>query len=98
MVSFPIPLANDVPASNTVYVSAGDTDPNCPAPGTAAPGFLCLYETDTENAASRFSFNIFNPTAPGGPGGASKYGFAIRLEAGVAGETITSGVYSVTAP
>ena len=98
IVSFPIPLAADLSDTNVDYVSAGDTDPNCPGPGMAATGFLCVYETDTENASTRFSFNIFKSSDPGGPGGASKYGFAIRLEAAVAGETFTGGVYSVTAP
>ena len=98
IVSFPIPLAADLADTNVDYVSAGDTDPNCPGPGMAATGFLCVYETDTENASTRFSFNIFKSSDPGGPGGASKYGFAIRLEAAVTGETFTGGVYSVTAP
>jgi len=98
IVSFPIPLAADLSGSNTIYVSAGGSDPNCPGPGMAAAGFLCVYETDTENAATRFSFNIFDSAAAGGPPGASKYGFAIRLGAAAAGETFTGGVYAVTAP
>ena len=72
IVSFPIPLAADLSDTNVDYVSAGDTDPNCPGPGMAATGFLCVYETDTENASTRFSFNIFKSSDPGGPGGASK--------------------------
>jgi hypothetical protein len=95
--SFPIPLEVDIPEGNQIYV-AGESAPNCPGQGQAAPGFLCVYQGFTQNAETPVDFNIFDPSAEFGPAGSSRYGFGIYLQSDVAGLSAVSGTFAVTAP
>lgn len=95
--SFPIPLEDDIPGGNQIYVE-GDSAPNCPGRGQAAPGFLCVYQGYVDNAETPDSGRIFDPSTSDGPDGASRFGFAIYLQSKFSGQTTVSGTYSVTAP
>lgn len=78
------------------YVSAGQSNPpNCPgtvSDPTAAPGYLCVYEFYTSNAAG---VNICSLSACPR---ASPFGFGVDITSSAAGLTIARGSYAVTAP
>lgn len=73
--TFPVPLAAALNASHVVYVT-GSSAANCPGPGQAASGYLCLYQYVT-NAAS--SPQIIDPTSPTAAAGASRAGFLVAV-------------------
>jgi hypothetical protein len=95
VANFPIPLVAGLDAAHRIYVPVAPVA-NCPGPGQAAPGFLCVYQGFIQNANTPTNGNIFNPEVPGGPGGTGRFGFSIFLTSAAAGVTTVSGVYSVT--
>ncbi|MCW5889293.1 MAG: hypothetical protein KIT14_01940 [bacterium] len=95
--AFPIPLETDVPEGRQIYVP-GESAPNCPGRGRAAPGYLCLYQGWVDNAQTPSSGNIFDPSTEEGLSGASRFGFGIYLQSQSSGVTAVSGTFSVTAP
>lgn len=42
-INFVPKLQQPVPATNEIYLKAGETKPHCPGFGKADPGFLCVY-------------------------------------------------------
>lgn len=92
-VSFPIPLAERVPERNYQFLPPGTTSPECGGPGHAAPGFLCLYGTETSEIAFE---SVFDPEKPGSFG-TGVFGFQIAFEA--EGTSVFAlGTWTVTAP
>lgn len=93
--TFPIPLEVGIPNGKQVYVPTASA-PNCPGPGQAAPGYLCVYQGILINAGQPVSGNIFDPQMPSTPG-ANRFGFGIILQ-GPQAFSEASGTYTVTAP
>lgn len=93
--TFPIPLEVAIPDGHQVYVPTAPA-PNCPGPGQAAPGFLCVYQGILVNTGTPVDGSIFNPETPS-TAGASRFGFGIIMQGGqVFGEA--GGTFTVTAP
>lgn len=74
-VTFPVPLANALPASHVVYVASASA-PNCPGAGQAASGYLCLYPTAVNSISSP---QIIDPTSATAAPGASRSGFMFTV-------------------
>jgi hypothetical protein len=90
--SFPIPLA--APIAHTQYLPVGATVPNCPGPGKAAPGFLCLY--------AGFETGLVEPTVFGFDTGkevegqTGRFGFVLEWKV-LLQEALEAGTWTVTA-
>jgi hypothetical protein len=95
--SFPLQLADGIPSDHVVYVP-GTSATNCPGPGQAAAGFLCVYQGDEGNTTGPTTGNIFNPEDEGGGAGSGRRGFAILIGASTAGLSGVGGSWAVTAP
>lgn len=92
-VSFPIPLPAGVPEGKYGYFPPGATSPQCSGPGHAAPGFLCVYSTETFEVDFE---NIFNPEKSG-VFGSGVTGFEIAFT--TKGTSVFDvGTWTVTAP
>ena len=74
-VDFRIPLAHDLPGTNTTFIAVGDSyTTNCPGIGRALPGQLCVYE---EGSGGSTFETIYNPSYLDGPANVSRMGFGI---------------------
>ena len=93
--SFPVPLAKGLNAVHTIYVSDSSAT-HCPGVGHADPGYLCVYETDNENANTPSNANILDPEADGSAG-AGRHGWAIYVTASGPNTWFIGGSYAVTA-
>jgi hypothetical protein len=98
IATFPVALPAALPGGQRQVVIPPASTTQCPGPGQAAAGFLCVYVQDISNATNPTAGNVFNPEAAGGPGGSGAHGFGIFLQATAAGTTLVSGSYAVTAP
>jgi hypothetical protein len=98
--SFPLPLPAPLPEGSVGYITKGSpTTTACPGVGHAAPGFLCLYETSSENLQPPSQSAVFDPeqlTTPSQTVGRS--GFAIELTAAEEDASSVAGTFAVTAP
>jgi hypothetical protein len=92
-ITFPIPLPERLTEGKYRYLPPKTTSPECSGPGHAAPGFLCVYSTQT--SAVEFE-EIFDPEEPGSFG-SGVFGFEIAFVAN--GTTVSDlGTWTVTAP
>jgi hypothetical protein len=92
-VAFPIPLAERLPEGKYGYFPPGKTSPECSGPGHAAPGFLCVYSTQTSEVEFE---EIFDPEKPGFFG-SGLFGFEIAFVTN--GTSVSDlGTWTVTAP
>jgi hypothetical protein len=99
-VSFPVPLAARIPASNIVFVLETETSlSHCSGVGHADPGFLCVYEQESVDiGGSGAAFGEYE-NHPGPHDGSGNYGFLITVPVTGAGENASEyGTYTVTAP
>ena len=87
-ISYTRPLAAPIADANIVDVRTGSA-PNCPGAGQAAPGYLCLYNSVTNNASSAY---MYSASAPDGRFGVVVY-FPVSGDHPYAG-----GTWTVTAP
>ena len=96
-VSFPLPVLAGAEL-NTAYIARNETPtPQCAGSAsapTAAPGWLCVYETDRAGLAA--DPDLVSAEVPGEDVG--RYGFYVRLRAAAAGPTTAFGAWAVTAP
>jgi hypothetical protein len=95
-VTFSIPLTTpigegQVPPPTPV---ANPTKPECPGPGLALKGFLCLYTSTSANL--KFE-GAYNPEASEGKG-SGRFGFATKWSVEKDGAGEVTGTWSVTAP
>lgn len=92
-ISFSQPLAAAIPAGHVVYNKKGITSPVCAGFGQAAPGYVCLYESEGTAGLTFYGARDFalNGNA------ADKYGFALFFEVKAAGGFV-AGSWTVTAP
>lgn len=56
-VTYPKPLAHPIENANIIDVQGVGPVPNCPGPGRAAPGFLCLYNTIHSGVAAGYGYS-----------------------------------------
>ena len=96
-VSFPLPVSAGADL-DTAYIARNEaTTPECAGSAsapTAAPGWLCVYETDKAGLAAEP--DVVSAEVPGEDVG--RYGFYVRLRAAAAGPTTAFGTWAVTAP
>jgi hypothetical protein len=92
-ISFSQPLAAAIPAGRVIYNKKGVTSPICAGFGHAAPGYVCLYESEGTAGLAFYGTRDFalNGNA------ADKYGFALFFEVKAAGGFV-AGSWTVTAP
>ena len=91
-VNFRVPLAVDLPPTNMQFITGAAYTAQCPSPGNATAGFLCVYESFNGN---RMGGSIFKPTD--GQDGVSRWGFSIYFTA-TAASSWSYGEWTVTAP
>jgi hypothetical protein len=96
-VNYRIPLAA-VPAANTAeFIKVfPSTSTNCPAPGIAAAGFLCVYSLNDYHASNPIIYAAEGLSFPSGRGG--KDGFQIGFDAYTTGAAYSYGSWAMTAP
>lgn len=91
-ITFSQPLAAAIPENHVVYNLVKATTPQCAGPGRAAPGYVCLYESEavslTFYVARDFALNA---------NAADTFGFALYFEVKAAGG-YAGGTWTVTAP
>lgn len=91
-VTYRVPLAADIASSNVHYISGAPTT-ECPGPGQALAGHLCVYEMGAGNV----SFGqVYRSGNPGGGEGSSKEGFGIYFDA--TGAAWSYGEWAVRPP
>ena len=71
----------------------GTADANCPGPGQAEPGHLCVYEDD----AFSVTLNGFADPRAGGSGQVDEWGTIFYLDTSAA-TSFSNGTWAVTAP
>ena len=93
-VTFRIPLNASLPDTNYSFIAEGGSyTANCPGPGQAAPGFLCVYERYYN---TRTFGDIADPTTAAS--GVNALGFLIWFTSTAAGNSWSYGTYTVAAP
>lgn len=62
-IVYPRPLTTDI-ANNHIVDAVKNPTANCPGPGQAAPGYLCLYNSVTSGAGAGYGYsdNAFLPS------------------------------------
>ena len=95
-VDFRIPLAASIPGTNAHHVEAGASTAECPAPGDAARGHLCVY-TQSTGGASAFSEILNHPPTGGAASGAAPEGFSLFFYS-TQDLSYRSGSWAVRAP
>jgi hypothetical protein len=94
VVDFRIPLAQPIGRTHTHFIASQQFTAQCPGFGQAAPGELCVYQT---NATNTTFADIFGTTGTG-VAGTSSVGFQIYFTAPGAGGAHSFGEWAVTAP
>jgi hypothetical protein len=92
VIDFRIPLASP-PAEFEFFEEPAELNPNCPGPGQAGKGFLCLYLDEAKAVIPLVLFNEDAREAELSPG---KTGFILRV--GEEDEVDAFGEWAVTAP
>ncbi|HUB36519.1 MAG TPA: hypothetical protein VL972_06815 [Solirubrobacteraceae bacterium] len=93
-VTFPIPLSNGIP--HVIYTQIGKpVEPDCPGPGRAAKGFLCIYSAESGNVGHPVVEDAEESPATQGTGG--DYGFVLSWTVTEKGPH-DMGTYTATAP
>lgn len=94
-INYRIPLASAIPGANAHYRASGSAaTAECPGPGGAAAGHLCVYEV---GAGARSGGFIYDPWA-GSSASAPAVGFGIYFNATGTGGSWSYGSWAVTAP
>ncbi len=91
-VTFRQSLAQAISPGYAVWLPTGETTANCPGVGTAAPGYLCLYDNEEYHVELCCIYDdaLDEPAA-------DKNGFIVYWEPSNP-EAYVSGEYTVTAP
>jgi hypothetical protein len=90
MVNFRIPLPS-IP-DGVHFIPAGQSTTDCPGPGQAAAGQLCLYEKSGSNVQGVSEFDPAIASA-----GVETWGFAVLVQAASPGFFDDVGTWAVTA-
>jgi hypothetical protein len=91
-ITFSQPLAAAIPENHVVFNLVKETTPQCAGPGHAAPGYVCLYESE----AISLTFFVARDFALDA-NAADTFGFAVFFEAKAAAG-YAAGTWTVTAP
>jgi hypothetical protein len=94
-VTYVQPLANAIESSHIEDIKSGTTT-ECPGPGQAERGYLCLYDYINYDVESAYGYSTNEEL--GLPTGAASPGVVLYWPAAAAGEPYAGGVYTVTAP
>jgi hypothetical protein len=89
--SYSIPLAAPLDSAHTVYTTTKTA--SCPGPGTAAPGFLCVYSANRENAVITPIYNYESGTKATGSG---RFGWVAEWTVNPLAEGFDVGSWTVT--
>jgi hypothetical protein len=92
-VTFALALKEALPKEHVIY---GVHPSQCPGPGEAARGYLCLYSSGSSGIAEAPP-EVLNPELEPPSPGAGRRGFVVRWTA-VAKDASDFGTYTVTAP
>lgn len=87
-------LAAPIPHANVHVVALAGAPPECPAPGQAAAGHLCIYETVKNNATFAFEIKLLQNL---GASGTDTIGAALRWNSTGSASNV-AGSWAVTAP
>jgi len=93
-VTFPIPVPQDIPSSNVLYTPARTPVPHCNGPGSADPGFLCIYSAASHAVDPPQVKNFEDPKFAPGTG---RLGFDMQWSVKEP-NAFDIGSYTVTAP
>jgi len=96
-VSFPVQLAERIPAEKIEFTPASTPTTHCLHPGVAARGFLCVYVSSELNAEAA-SGTSFDPEVEPVEVGSGKYGVGFNWLSSAEGVVRITGTWSVTAP
>jgi|GEM_PF-1988530 len=93
-ITFRIPLAVALPASQVIFTQLGKPVANCQGPGLAGKGYLCIYYAVRTLVGEEKTFNVegIPPTE-----GAGRLGFTLEVLASEAAAAY-EGTYTLTAP
>ena len=92
-ITFSTPLPGDIPGSDTHFLAVGDpTTAECPGPGVAAPGHLCVYEVETSGS---ITFHCFCDPETTTSDQAQSYGTVLFMNAS-GGNRWSYGSWTVT--
>jgi len=94
-ISFPVRLSANIPASNVVATEVSKPLTECPGPGHAARGFLCLYEVENKFIEPPDAYN--GEEAGLEPNGAGRLGADLSWPTTEVNAYV-DGTYTVTAP
>ncbi len=94
-ISYPIPLSAGLPVGNVVATEVGKPLPECPGPGHAERGFLCLYEAENKFFEPPEVYNGEESSTL--PNGAGRFGADLSWRTTEANGYV-DGTYTVTAP
>ena len=98
-INFAIPLSSNVPGTNAQFIASGAAfTAQCPAPGQAAAGYLCVYERAQGNRNPGGGSQPIWRSEGAIDEGASKTGFWIWYTAPGAGGSWSYGEWAVRAP
>jgi len=91
-ITFRIPLAAALPASQVIFTQLGRPVTNCPGPGLAGKGYLCIYYAVRTLVGNERTLNVegIPPTE-----GAGKLGFTLEVSC-AAEPSAYEGTYTVT--
>jgi hypothetical protein len=90
-ITFSQPLPAGIAENHVVYNTVGTTTPQCPGPGKAAAGFVCLYESESSGMTFLLTRNFALTLNAADPSG-----FAIFWTAN-ASSGYAAGTWTVTA-
>jgi hypothetical protein len=91
-VTFPVPLGEELPASQVIYTTVPPVT-HCSGPGNADKGFLCIYSSSSFLVGTPL---IKNPENGSRPTGTGRFGFFLDWK--ITGpDAFDQGTYAVTA-
>ncbi|MCB0896891.1 MAG: hypothetical protein H6529_09900 [Nocardioides sp.] len=92
-INFIRPLSTPIDESHIIDTTESPDAANCPGPGQAAPGYLCLYSNARSNVGEIYGYSTSGPYAeiPGSVG----IGLYVPV---TGGQPYVDGIWTVTAP
>jgi len=94
-ITFRIPLTATIAKAQVVFAKAGTPVENCPGPGAATRGYLCIYSAISSEVKEMKSFDAESGERPEGSG---KLGFTLEVLGTGMASLADEGTYTVTEP
>lgn len=95
-ITYVQPLSNPIEESHIKDMQGSATSTECPGPGRAARGYLCLYDNIANDVYEGYGYSSREEL--GLPATSVSPGVVLYWEIRAAGEPYTGGTYTVTAP